>query len=167
MDLFILPIDWYQIWYDLIYDNSFVNSWVEKMSRHCHAASSGLGGGGGHGFSFWNGFSWPWWNILEYFRLDHNGSHDVTHHTSHTESYWVILSYQFISDITLHIISHPYRSTSLAKCTMWHHFSQTHAVPWLPMAENLDMRWSSSASGVARCWRCQRSRRQVQSFRVN
>ena len=133
-----------------------------------------------HGFSFWNGFSWPWWswwNILEYFRLDHIGSHDVTHHTSHTESYWVILShtesywvilsYQFISDITLHIISHPYRSTSLAKCTMWHHFSQTHAVPWLPMAENLDMRWSSSASGVARCWRCQRSRRQVQSFRVN
>lgn len=112
------------------------------MSRQCHAAwpwRPGLGGGG-HGFSFFRSetvFSWPWWNILEYFRLDHIGSHDVTHHTSIYQSYWVILSHTVISihirHHIKHIISHPYRSTSLAKCTIFCPFlaMPSQGYPWL------------------------------------
>ena len=145
------------------YVNSFM---LIHGSKKCHVNVTRLGPGGqvlveeAMVFRSETVFSWPWWNILDWMiglywiTWCHTSYQSYWVILSHTESYWVILSHtesychinSYQTSHKTHHESHPYRSTSLAKCTM---------------------RWSSSASGVARCWRCQRSRRQVQSFRVN
>ena len=116
-----------------------------------------------HGFLFWNGFSWPWWswwNILEYFRLDHIGSHDVTHHTSHTESYWVILSHTesywvilshtVISIHIRHHITHHITSVQINITGKVHHVAPFLADPCRPMVTH---GWESGHEVKLKCLR--------------